>query len=223
MDFQIVRADVSDAEAIAAVIQTCYEQMEHKEWYFPDNAEYMRWLLSSADESDLCRKKPDIKNLIENEKKDEESDAEAVFWGTGRDGFGWNSIRGLAYKALEAKSGTLAGIFTVAFPGDSPKSLGWDIGFDAARCRQTAHMDTAAVLPKYRGHQLQYHLMQTAEQELRRMGFRYLAATVYPKNHASKNTMLRQGYQVMITKEKYGGHLRDVMLKVLDIRSGRNG
>lgn len=171
MEFDIKKASAEDAEAMAAVIQTVYEQIEKKEWYVPDDADYIRRLL-----------------------------------GTGT---------GLGYKAVERESGELAAIFTVAFPGDSPKNLGSEIGFPHEKLLVTATMDSAAVLSQYRGNRLQYLLMQEAERELRTMGYRYLMCTVHPDNRFSRQNILRQGYRVMKTTEKYGGYLRDIMLKEL--------
>ena len=76
-------------------------------------------------------------------------------------------------------------------------------------------MDTAAVLPEYRGQKLQYRLMQMAEEELKKEGLRYLMCTVHPQNRYSRENVLRQGYEVAATKEKYGGYLRDILLKRL--------
>lgn len=76
-------------------------------------------------------------------------------------------------------------------------------------------MDSAAVRAEYRGNRLQYILMQEAEQELRTMGYRYLMCTVHPDNHFSRENVLRQGYRVMKTTEKYGGFIRDILLKEL--------
>ncbi|MDO5422240.1 MAG: GNAT family N-acetyltransferase [Eubacteriales bacterium] len=171
MDFEIVKAKLSDAAAISALIQTVYEAMDHKEWYVADNAEYTSNVLTAGN-------------------------------GTG-------------YLAVEARSGELAGIFLVTFPGMSPENLGNDIGFSNEQMLLTAHMESAAVLPKYRGHHLQYRLMQAAEADLRKAGYRYLLCTIHPDNRYSKDNALRQGYQVIKTTEKYGGYLRDILQKVL--------
>ncbi len=126
-----------------------------------------------------------------------------------------SSGQGMGYKATECQTGALAGVFTVFLPGESKENMGHDIGLSPQQCALTAHMDTAAVLLTYRGHHLQFQMMAEAEQDLYGLGYRYLMATVHPDNHASRNTMLRLGYQVMTTKEKYGGCLRNVMLKSL--------
>ena len=78
-----------------------------------------------------------------------------------------------------------------------------------------AMMDTAAVLPEFRGHHLQYEMMQTAERKLHKEGYRYLLCTVHPENKFSRENVKRQGYKKILTKEKYGGFLRDIWMKEL--------
>jgi len=123
---------------------------------------------------------------------------------------------GIGYKAVDTSTGKTAGLFMVALPGISQDNLGHDLGFSKEQIMVTAVMDSAAILPEYRGHHLQYRLMQTAEAELRKRGYRYLTSTVHPENHSSHNTLTRQGYRVVATKEKYGGLIRDILLKELN-------
>ena len=122
---------------------------------------------------------------------------------------------GIGYKAVEVSTGRIAGLFMVALPGLGTDNLGHDIGFSQAQLLKTAVMDSAAILPDYRGHHLQYRLMQAAEAELRERGYHYLTSTVHPDNHSSHNTLTRQGYLVVARKEKYGGLIRDILLKKL--------
>jgi ribosomal protein S18 acetylase RimI-like enzyme len=120
---------------------------------------------------------------------------------------------GIGYKAIVKDSGILAGIFLATFPGKQEENLGWDIGLPEEELEQVAHMESIAILSEYRGHGLQYSLMQTAEEELRQRGYRYLMCTIHPDNVYSKNNAIRQGYEVVMTKEKYGGFIRDILLK----------
>lgn len=122
---------------------------------------------------------------------------------------------GIGYKAVDTLTGATAGLFMAALPGLEETNLGYDIGFTKDQLLETAVMDSAAILPQYRGHHLQYRLMQEAEAELRRRGYRYLVSTVHPDNHSSHNTLTRQGYRVVTRKEKYGGLIRDILLKEL--------
>lgn len=128
----------------------------------------------------------------------------------------WNRLtQGIAwgYKAVEMKSGQLAGVFTAVFPGTASSNLGYDIGLPEGELPFVAHMDTAAISPAYRGHGLQRRLMEYAEEELHRAGYRYLCCTAHPENRYSENNILAQGYRIITTKEKYGGFLRDIFLK----------
>ncbi len=120
---------------------------------------------------------------------------------------------GIGYKAFEADSRALAGVFIAALPGDREENLGRDIGLSQDELGKVAHMESVAILPQYRGNGLQYILMKTAEEELRKQGYRHLMCTVHPDNKYSRSNMIRQGYQVVLTKEKYGGYLRDILLK----------
>ncbi len=122
---------------------------------------------------------------------------------------------GTGYKAIAEDTGEIAGIFLTEVPGMSEENLGRDIHLPETELPKVAHMDTAAVLPKYRGHHLQYLLMQAAEEDLRNQGYLYLMCTIHPENHASLNTALRQGYRIMTEKEKYGGYRRAILLKEL--------
>lgn len=121
--------------------------------------------------------------------------------------------KGKGYMAIAEDTKEIAGIFLVAFPGLSAENLGYDLNFSREQLLLTAHMDSAAVLPRYRGNRLQYRLMQEAEQDLRAMGYRYLLCTIHPDNRFSQANALRQGYQVVKTTKKYGGYLRDILMK----------
>lgn len=123
----------------------------------------------------------------------------------------------LAWLAVdEDAGGKAAGVFIVEFPGDSPDNMGHYAGFSEEQLQQVVHMDTAAVLPEYRGQKLQKRLMERAEAELKDMGYRYLMCTVHPENPYSRQNIVAQGYEKIWQGLKYGGKLRDVMLKRLE-------
>lgn len=121
--------------------------------------------------------------------------------------------KGIGYKAEDANTGRMAGVFLVTMPGMGEENLGRDIGFNRDKLPLVAHMESVAVLTEYRGHGLQYRLMQTGERELKREGFKYLMCTVHPDNLYSRNNVISQGYQSMMIKEKYGGYMREIFLK----------
>lgn len=107
----------------------------------------------------------------------------------------------------------IAAFFIVAFPKADENNLGQELKLNEEQLLLTAHMDSAAVLPLYRGNHLQGRLLEAAERELCRYPHQYLLATVHPENHASLHTMLRHGYVIVATKEKYHGRLRHILYK----------
>lgn len=123
--------------------------------------------------------------------------------------------QGWLYVARDRSSGQLAGMFFVVLPGLEEENLGYDIGMQGRQLYECAIMDTVVVLPEYRGMHLQYEMMQTAERKLRKEGYRYLLCTVHPENKFSRENVKRQGYKKILTKEKYGGFLRDIWMKEL--------
>lgn len=123
--------------------------------------------------------------------------------------------QGWLYVAKDCSSGQLAGMFFVVLPGMEEENLGYDIGMQGRQLDECAIMDTVVVLPEYRGMHLQYEMMQTAERKLHKEGYRYLLCTVHPENKFSRENVKRQGYKKILTKEKYGGFLRDIWMKEL--------
>ncbi|MCI8887219.1 MAG: GNAT family N-acetyltransferase [Hungatella sp.] len=121
--------------------------------------------------------------------------------------------RGMGYKAVDKKTGQTAGVFMAVLPGVGSENMGHDAGLPQEELSMVAHMDSVAVLPRYRGHRLQRRLMETAQEDLRRQGCRYLMCTVHPDNCYSRNNVISQGYESVTIKEKYGGHIREIFLK----------
>ncbi len=126
-----------------------------------------------------------------------------------------SSGHGLGYKAVETGTGTVSAIFLAVIPGMDEKNLGRDVGMAESELPFIAHMDSAAVLPAYRGFGLQKRLMEAAEADLKARGIHYLMCTVHPDNQFSLNNVLRQGYEILTVKEKYGGHVRAILRKAI--------
>ena len=123
---------------------------------------------------------------------------------------------GVGFKAVDTETGRIAGVFTAVIPEDKETNLGYDVGFGREDADLCAIMDTAAILPEYRGQNLQYRTMMATEEYLKQKGYRYLLCTVHPENRFSLHNVLKQGYEIKDTKEKYGGYLRHVLLKELE-------
>lgn len=120
---------------------------------------------------------------------------------------------GVGYKAFDRDTGELGGVFLAILPQTKALNLGYDIGMSSQEADKVAVMDTVAILPEFRGNNLQYRLMQAAEKDLKRQGYHYLMCTVHPDNCFSLRNVLKQGYEIVTTKEKYGGYLRHILLK----------
>ena len=103
------------------------------------------------------------------------------------------------------------GVFSVVYPGLREFNLGYDLGLPEPELNRVVHMDTAAVHPDYRGQGLQYRMMKLAEEELRG---RILMCTIHPDNHYSLKNVLKQGYTIEKTTNKYGS-VRHILRKEL--------
>ena len=125
----------------------------------------------------------------------------------------------------QTKQGETAGFFMVDFPGETRRNLGRYLGLEGRELNEVVHMDSAAVLPQYRGSRLQEQMMKEAEEILDQTGrHRYRMATVHPENIYSLNNMKKRGYTILTTVQKYGGLPRHIMWKKVDLRhGGQNG
>lgn len=120
------------------------------------------------------------------------------------------------FTLLWSEDNTVAGFLIIHLPTPSaPSNLGHDLSFSPLQLQGVAHMESAAVLPQFRGHGIQKKLLSAAENSLRAQGFRYSLCTVHPDNLPSLQSLLSLGYQVSATKLKYGGKLRHIMQKEL--------
>ncbi len=108
----------------------------------------------------------------------------------------------------------LAGMLIACFPGMDEENLGWDIGLPEEQLPYVANMEAAAVLSAHRGHHLEQRMIAFAEEYLRRhTEVRYFMATISPENAPSLRSAEHNGYRAVLTKEKYGGWMRHIMLK----------
>lgn len=106
-----------------------------------------------------------------------------------------------------------AGFLTVRFPGDDSDNLGDYINLPKEEKQYVAHMESAAVLPSYRGMGIQKKLMVQGEEFVRKTEYKYLMGTAHPDNVFSVNNFLKLEYEIVAEDEKYGGYPRYVFLK----------
>ena len=103
--------------------------------------------------------------------------------------------------------------FLFRFPGAAEDNLGRDILLSEEELEKVVHMESVVVLPEYRGNHLQEKMLRYAETLIDKTKYKYLLATVSPDNSASCRSFENYGYQVAITKEKYGGLIRRIYKK----------
>ena len=128
---------------------------------------------------------------------------------------------GFAVVACD-KTDKIVGNLLVKYPGITDENLGYDVFTDCLHIPLTTenlskvvHMDSASVHPNHRGHNLERLLIAYAETLIDISKHKYSFATVAPNNYASLKSLERNGYQVMVTKEKYHGLMRSIMMKLL--------
>lgn len=120
------------------------------------------------------------------------------------------------FTLLWMEEGTVGGFLIVHLPrAGEAHNLGNDLGFDPRQLAQVAHMESAAILPRFRGRGIQKKLIAAAEERVAALGYRYSLCTVHPDNLPSFQSLVTLGYQVAATKLKYGGKLRHIMKKEL--------
>ena len=74
-------------------------------------------------------------------------------------------------------------------------------------------MDSAGVFQNFRGQGLQGRLLRAGEELLKDTKYQTALSTISPDNTASLNTLLRDGFEIITTTEKYGGLIRHVLYK----------
>lgn len=121
--------------------------------------------------------------------------------------------RGFIIAAEDGKAG-IVGFMMIDFPGICEKNLGVYLNLGEQILNQVVHMDSAAVLPAYRGRHLQERMLEMAERSLDQMPqYKYRMCTVHPDNRYSLANLQKLGYTVLTTVYKYNGLLRHVMYK----------
>ena len=116
--------------------------------------------------------------------------------------------QGFTLKAMV--DGNLAGFLTVRYPKKDEDNLGDYIGLSGEEKMFVAHMESAAVLPEFRGLRIQNKLMAKGFELLKDTEYKYAMGTAHPDNIFSVNNFLKLGYEVVADVKKYGGLRRYV-------------
>ena len=121
--------------------------------------------------------------------------------------------QGFTLKALV--DGEFAGFLTVRYPWKDDDNLGDYIGLSEDEKMYVAHMESAAVLPEYRGLRIQNKLMAKGFELLKETEYRYVMGTAHPDNIFSVNNFLKLGYEIVADVKKYGGLRRYVFSQTI--------
>ena len=162
-------ATLDDAYVIWQIMDTCFQTLEHKEYFICDDLDYVKDILSG---------------------------------------------QGFGIVACDT-DGKIVGNLLVKYPGLTDENLGHDVALPTEELSKVLHMDSATVLPEHRGHGLESKMIAYAETLIDTSKYCYSFATVAPENTASLKSLEKNGYQVMVVKEKYEGLVRCVMMKTL--------
>ena len=125
-----------------------------------------------------------------------------------------DGVHGFALLAMEGD--ILAGYFIVRYPEvDEEDHLGDYIGLNTRQKELSVYMDSAAVLPAFRGQGLQNRMLTECEHILENTPYKYALSTISPENHASLHSLIKNGFKVKKTAKLYGGLKRNILYKEL--------
>ena len=120
-----------------------------------------------------------------------------------------NSSEG--YTLVCTADGKTAGFLIIRRPGLEKFNLGYHLGLSDEELLNTAHMESSAVLPTYRGLGIMKKLLSEAVELEKKNGTRYLMVTVHPDNLYSVNNLKAVGFKLHSTQKKYGDWVRSIM------------
>lgn len=124
------------------------------------------------------------------------------------------SNRGFTVKACDG-AGRILGFLIVHFPDEKEDNMGHYLNLSADECKKVAYMDSVAILPQARGMGLQRKLIAFAQEAEQLRSYRYLMATVSPKNPYSLHNFKAMGYQTVCMVQKYNAWDRLVLCRVV--------
>ena len=186
-------------------MNTCYQNLEHKEYFICDDLDYIKNILSghgfgvvACDENGKI-----IGNLL------------VKYPGITEENLGYDVFVPYDKETSSAVSPAIKPSDLLTFSETDRKSSLSDFSLTFKNLSRVVHMDSASVLPKRRGYGLESKMITFAENLIDTSKYCYSFATVAPENIASLKSLERNGYQIMITKEKYGGVMRCIMMKSL--------
>ncbi len=94
---------------------------------------------------------------------------------------------------------------------DSPRNLGFSLGYEKSKCLKCVTNDTTFVDPDYQGYGVQRRLLEIKYAIASKVGAEEILATVSPENAVSLRNMISEGFEVASDKTMYGGYKRFIV------------
>lgn len=98
-------------------------------------------------------------------------------------------------------------------PRNPVDNFAYSLGMSENEADKVLMIDSVAVLPEFRGQNLQRRLLALGEEEGIREGCRIFIATVDPRNKFSLNNFIAAGYHRIKIVRVYGGKPREILVK----------
>lgn len=122
-------------------------------------------------------------------------------------------VAGQGQVTVASVHGQIIGGSVLRYPTASDASnLGRDVYLPLPALAQVAHLESAYLLPAYRGQGLAHDLSRRNMDKAVEQGRPYILATAWPGNVPSLKNLFSLGFQVRGLAHKYGGKLRCILL-----------
>lgn len=114
---------------------------------------------------------------------------------------------------------SLVGFSCIHMPGGNEQNLGRDIGMSPEDLEKAANIQFTFVHPDYRGNAFQMKLIKHLLDIIKDLGYCHALCTVSPKNFHSLRNMFQNDLLIKEITTKYGGLLRYILYKNINISS----
>ena len=114
-----------------------------------------------------------------------------------------------------SQNNQIGGFLLIRFPSMEEDNLGQYLSLPKKDLLFTAHAESVAVAPSFRGNGIQWKLLSEAAAILKQQNFLHFMATVHPDNKASLISFQKAGFSIVKTVKKYGGFDRHILHKSL--------
>ena len=211
-------ASEDDVPQICRVMRSCRDALEDKTLFVCDTPEFVREHISDSGfiivaEADDTSNHP-FSSAPDGWQQHDVAEADA------------------ASKQPDSSGRRIISYLIVRFPQTAADNLGRDAGLSDSELPHVVHLESAGVLPAFRGHGLQGKMVDFAVDFLAHGStpllnsdtlhgkdhVLHLFATISPDNPASFLTFERRSFRVIKTTKKYGGLLRRIYYKKMSAK-----